>query len=66
MTDEPKQRALEELTEETARHIIWALSPGATSDPLTAIKQLLTSYLDHAIWLMGQIGADEETRTQHQ
>lgn len=48
MPPEPMNRALDELVEETARQIIFTLAPGATSDPLTAIKQLLYDYLDQA------------------
>jgi hypothetical protein len=48
MNQEPLNGALEELTEETARKIIWTLAPGATSDPFTAVKQLLYGYLEDA------------------
>lgn len=41
-------QALDELTEETARQIIWTLSPGATEDPLISVKQVLYTYLDQA------------------
>lgn len=39
-------QALEELTEETARQIIWIAQPGASDDPLTAVKQMLYAFLD--------------------
>ncbi len=47
MNQEPFNTALDELVEETARHIIWTVQPGAASDPLTAVKQLLFSFLEH-------------------
>lgn len=39
MTHEPLHKALDELTKETARQIIFTLAPGASSDPLTTVKQ---------------------------
>ncbi len=48
MTQEPINNALDELTEETARQIIFTCQPGASSDPLTSVKQLLYNYLDNA------------------
>ncbi len=46
MNQESLNIALDELAEETAQHIIWTMQPGATSDPLTAVKQLLFSFLE--------------------
>ena len=46
MNQESLNAALNELVEETAQHIIWTVQPGAASDPLTAVKQLLFSFLE--------------------
>lgn len=48
MSEELINEALNALTEETARHIIFTCQPGATDDPLTAVKQLLFTYLYQA------------------
>lgn len=48
MSQEPLNAALDILTEETARQIIFTCQPGATSDPLKVVKQLLLNYLENA------------------
>jgi hypothetical protein len=40
MSQEELNRALDGLTEETAQQIIFTCQLGATSNPLTAVKQL--------------------------
>ena len=48
MNQNPDHRALEALTEETARQILSTCQPGTTSDPLHAVKHLLYRYLHQA------------------
>lgn len=60
MSQEELNRALDELTEEIAHQIIFTLAPGATSDPLTAVKQLLYSYLESAQEQLAQDAIKEQ------
>ena len=39
---------LDELVEETALKLLWTLQPGATDDPLPAVKRLLATFWEEA------------------
>jgi hypothetical protein len=64
MSQDAPDQALDDLTEETAHQIIFTCQPGATPDPLPAVKRLLARYLEAALAHLGQIGAEETPEAQ--
>jgi methyl-accepting chemotaxis protein len=67
MPHESIHDTLDDLTKETAQHIIETLQPGATPDLLAAVQQQLLSYLAQAheeVWREGPGGASLQERME--
>jgi hypothetical protein len=64
MNQDSLDQALDELAEETALQIIFTVSPGATGDPLPAVKPLLLRFLENAQEQLHQEALREQAKDE--